>query len=271
MVALLSFAVSLHAWEWPVSGAFRVVPAELFPGWAFRLVPDDPAEAAARPVMTGEQVYAMPPHHRELFRTSGVPRSEAFTVVAHENGFLSSYYAPEPLWSVPATIEFPADVAATTQTEPTTQTPAPPWIEFVLWDRRAGAINPRIVLKQSRSVPDSGVPPVLFIQRERVVPPAELLEGPVTLVIPRDRLDPTRLPWELRILREGELMTRRRFVYRHDLFPSDRDAVGIELFRFDASPGRNTLVLEALRFDRTVERRTLTFTAAPREAFVHGP
>lgn len=235
----LAFPVGVAgAWGWPFGGGFELMPARHVPGFAYRLLPVD-VETDIRTVADGELVFSSPAYDRHENRTSGIPRTTGIEVYAHANGFISGYYLPSRL----------------------TMSETIPWLEFVLWDRIAGTqVNPRLLLKHREDLPASALPPIRYVQDGRYVSSDEIASGPLILAVERERFDPTRLPWEIRLIVAGEHVARRRFVFPEELPSFLPEGVGVELFHIEARPGVNSIVYEAERFDRTVVRRTLRFT-----------
>ncbi|TVR68302.1 MAG: hypothetical protein EA427_10320 [Spirochaetaceae bacterium] len=250
LVLLLSAAIHPgDAWNWPLEGDYSLDAGGAASGWALRLVPRGPTGSGARPVADGALLYYAPGQEKEVLRTSAVPRPTELALFSHGNDFVSAYFA-QPL-SGEFRRRFP---------EPPVREEAwtAPWLDFEIWDLQVRSqVNPRSLLTNPEAVLSTEIPPVLFLQGGASVPLSGITAGEVTIVIDRDRLNPVRLPEELRIIRNGQIRSRHRYIVLED-FPSSRDI----LYQFDASPGPNTIILQALRFDRSLAQRTIRFNAA---------
>ena len=268
VVLFLSGFVVTGAWEWPWDGPFRLLSGDGETGFVYRLRVD---EGSLKAVAAGETVFAARSTADEPIPTAGIPRSEDIVVLRHENRFLSGYSTPELYrqWIEGAGTDSVSPGVAPVVTPGVRRRPennelsGERVISLHLWDGVTGEqINPRIILTPPENLPGTEMPVVALYQEGEVVPPGEIVPGPVTIMIPGADLDPTRLPWEVRLVHEGRIRSTHRFVQRSHLVRSGGVEHGIELYRFDARPGLNTLVIEAVGFDRTVRRRTIRFTVA---------
>lgn len=236
------------SWRWPLTGGFTLEQGLSAPGWVFRVTPANPMESEMRPVAEGALEYFAPGREEEILRTSLVPRPSELALFSHGNGFVSAYFSPRL-----------ADALRTGASEPIADSRAihDLWMEFAIWDvRRRSRVNPRSLLTLPEAPLTTEIPALQFVQRGAPVPPAGISAGTVSIHLDGSRLNPFRLPWELRIIHNGEIRSSRRFVFSED-FP-DADDV---LYEFEAPLGWNTILLQALRFDRTVAERTVRFRA----------
>jgi hypothetical protein len=255
---LLAEPVRIRSWEWPWDGPLNILAGEPANGFLYRMRTNG---GELRPVSPGEIVFAARSTVDDPVPTVGIPRSNDIVVLRHENQFLSGYSTSGlyeqrvgEAWNTrepPGALVQPAGSAAA----------GGQILTLYLWDATLEQqVNPRLILAPSEGLPDTQIPAVALYQEGIAVPLGEIAPGPVVVVIPRDNLDPTRLPWEVRLSHDGEVRSRHRFAYRSDVLAADAGDLGIELHRFDARPGVNTIVLEAVNFDWTVRQRTIRFT-----------
>ena len=260
----LADPVPVDSWEWPWSGPFSILPGEAETGFRYRMRTND---GNLRAVSTGDVVFAARSTADDPVMTVGIPRSEDIVVLRHENQFLSGY-STSGLYE--QWVEEARDVG-----EPSGVFERPEGnaavreriLTLYLWDATLEQqVNPRLILAPPEGLKEPEIPAIALFQEEMAVPLGEISPGPVVVMIPSADIDPTRLPWEVRLIHDGEVRSRHRFVYRSDLPGPAAAGYGIELSRFDARPGVNTIVLEVINHDWTVRRRTIRFTVASRPA-----
>ncbi|WP_018525926.1 hypothetical protein [Alkalispirochaeta alkalica] len=241
-----------EGWTWPMEGSFDVSQGDSASGFVYRLVPRS-RDSLLRAVAPGEVIFRSRSARNEILRSSAVPREREFVAIRHHEGFVAGYFSEGALQGFPG--------------PPGKDAQAHAWIDVVLWDELLQEqVNPRLLWSDPEQFARTAIPPLEFFQEGSPSVPSSLQEGEVVLRIPSGRLDVTRLPWEIRILERGELREEARFVFPRDLERLATPSGDIELLRFEARPGRGSLVVEAVRFDRTIQRRTLPFTVRERPA-----